>query len=160
MERTNVRDLSPAAFGDQGFAIVTADLAFVSLRTVASVLVGLAAPGADLVVLVKPQFEAGRKEVGQGGVVSDPSVWRRVVSEVASACREEGLRPVDVMASPLLGPAGNVEFLLHAVLRSAVARKQPLNDRDEFGAAVDGDEFGAAIDRAVEEGSRLVGADE
>jgi hypothetical protein len=64
--------------------------------------------------LVKPQFEAGRVDVGGGGVVRDPEVWRRVLSDVVEACRREGLEVLGITASPLLGPAGNVEFFLHA----------------------------------------------
>ena len=114
MERTNVRHLSPATLGDQGFDIVTADLAFVSLRTVASVLVGLAAPGADLVALVKPQFEAGRVEASRGrGVIRDPGVWARAVVGVRDAFAAAGAAMMGLMRSPLLGAEGNVEFLAH-----------------------------------------------
>jgi 23S rRNA (cytidine1920-2'-O)/16S rRNA (cytidine1409-2'-O)-methyltransferase len=75
----------------------------------------VAAEGADAVLLVKPQFEAGRGSVGKGGVVRDPEVWRAAIVRVAEACRERGLAPRGVMASPVRGPAGNVEFPLHAV---------------------------------------------
>jgi 23S rRNA (cytidine1920-2'-O)/16S rRNA (cytidine1409-2'-O)-methyltransferase len=68
---------------------------------------------AELVLLVKPQFEAGPEHVGRGGVVRDPLVWRRVLGEVADACHASGIGVTAVMASPLLGPAGNAEFLLH-----------------------------------------------
>jgi 23S rRNA (cytidine1920-2'-O)/16S rRNA (cytidine1409-2'-O)-methyltransferase len=92
-----------------------ADLSFISLRKVLPALASVAAPGADLVLLVKPQFEAGPDDVGRGGVVADPAVWRRVLEGVAEACRGVGLGPRGVMPSPLPGPAGNVEFLLHAL---------------------------------------------
>jgi 23S rRNA (cytidine1920-2'-O)/16S rRNA (cytidine1409-2'-O)-methyltransferase len=113
-ERTNVRDL---AAGDLGapFALVVADLSFVSLRTVLENLVALAAPGADLVLLVKPQFEAGRVEASRGrGVIRDPVVWRRVLGEVVDALRARGAAIMGVMVSPITGADGNVEFLVHA----------------------------------------------
>lgn len=115
LERTNVRELRAE---DLPFrpSLVTADLSFISLRLALPALAGVAEPAADFVVLVKPQFEAGRAQVGKRGVVRDPAVWRRVLGDVAAACSEIGLAPAGAMASPLLGPAGNVEFLLHAVL--------------------------------------------
>ena len=115
LERTNVRSLSP---GDIPFApgLVTADLSFISLRLVVGALAGLAAPGADFVLLVKPQFEAGAEFVGKGGVVRDAGVWREAIALVAEAGRPIGLAPRGAMASPLLGPAGNVEFPLYLVL--------------------------------------------
>lgn len=112
-ERTNVRDLVPEDL-DAPVDLVVCDVSFIALRTVLPVLVALAAPGADVVALVKPQFEADRDEVGDGGVVRDPAVWRRVLEEVATAATGLGWPVVDVTASPLPGPAGNVEFLVHA----------------------------------------------
>jgi 23S rRNA (cytidine1920-2'-O)/16S rRNA (cytidine1409-2'-O)-methyltransferase len=113
-ERVNVRDLSPGDLGAP-FPLVVADLSFISLRAVLGALVGLAAPGADLVVLVKPQFEAGRSEAARGrGVIRDPAVWRRVLDEVGGAVRGLGAAIMGGMASPLRGADGNVEFLLHA----------------------------------------------
>jgi 23S rRNA (cytidine1920-2'-O)/16S rRNA (cytidine1409-2'-O)-methyltransferase len=93
---------------------VVADLSFISLRLAVGPLAAVAAAGADVVLLVKPQFEAGPADVGRGGVVRDPEIWRRAVEDVAQACADAGVAPVAVMASPLRGPAGNVEFLLHA----------------------------------------------
>ena len=113
MERTNVRGLRP---GDLPYRpdLVVADLSFISLTKVLPVLAEVTAPCGHLILLVKPQFEAGRRDVGRGGVVRDPEVWRRVLEDVAAACQEAGLGPLDVMPSPIAGPAGNVEFLLHA----------------------------------------------
>jgi len=113
-ERTNVRDLAP---GDVGAAaeLVVADLSFISLRTVLPAVIALCAPGADLVLLVKPQFEAGREEAARGrGVIVEPAIWRRVLQEVAAALEERGTAIMGVMASPLTGADGNVEFLVHA----------------------------------------------
>ncbi len=113
LERTNVRDLTP----DQlPFApeIVVADLSFVSLRSVVPTLSGIAATGAGFVLLVKPQFEVGRDRVGPNGVVRDLEAWRDAIEGVAEACAREGLTVLGAMASPVLGPAGNAEFPLHA----------------------------------------------
>jgi 23S rRNA (cytidine1920-2'-O)/16S rRNA (cytidine1409-2'-O)-methyltransferase len=115
-ERTNVRGITPAELGEQ-VDVVVADLSFISLRTVASALVGAAAPGGDLVLLVKPQFEAGRVEAARGkGVITDAAVWRRVLGEIAAAMTEAGAAMMSAMVSPLLGADGNVEFLVHAVV--------------------------------------------
>jgi len=113
-ERTNVRTLDRDAISGP-VDLVVADLSFISLRTVLPVLVSLVDPGGDLVLLVKPQFEAGRHEAGRGaGVVRDPDVWRRVLEEVSCAVAEQGADRMGLMASPLTGADGNVEFLLHA----------------------------------------------
>lgn len=114
LERTNVRHLGPGQFSGERFPVVTADLSFISLRTVAPNLAALAAPSADLVVLVKPQFEAGRAEASRGrGVIRDPEVWERVVADVAAAFADEGSDMIGTMRSPLTGADGNVEFLMH-----------------------------------------------
>jgi 23S rRNA (cytidine1920-2'-O)/16S rRNA (cytidine1409-2'-O)-methyltransferase len=114
LERTNVRDLTPDALP---FApeVVTADLSFISLRGVLPTLALIAARRVEFVLLVKPQFEVRRDRVGPGGVVRDPEAWRDAVEGVAEVCTREGLSVLSAMASPVLGPAGNVEFLLHAV---------------------------------------------
>lgn len=114
MERTNIRSITAAPGGP--FEIVVADLSFISLTAVAPVLCGeLAAAEADLVVLVKPQFEAGREAAGKGrGVIRDPEVRLEALSRVASALEAAGASIIDAMASPLLGPAGNAEYFLHA----------------------------------------------
>jgi 23S rRNA (cytidine1920-2'-O)/16S rRNA (cytidine1409-2'-O)-methyltransferase len=114
LERTNVRHLGPRDLGGERFPVLVADLSFISLRTVAQNLVALAAPDADLVVLVKPQFEAGRAEASRGrGVIRDPEVWDRVVADVAAAFAARGSDMIDTMRSPLTGADGNVEFLMH-----------------------------------------------
>ncbi|HEX8803409.1 MAG TPA: SAM-dependent methyltransferase, partial [Acidimicrobiales bacterium] len=137
-ERTNVRTLAPGDLGPP-FDLVVADLSFISLRTVAPNLVGLAAPGADLVLLVKPQFEAGRQEAGRGrGVIRDPAVWRRVLGEVHAALRAHGAAMMGAMASPLRGADGNVEFLIHA--RTAASPAGPPPDLDAVVAEVAGTE--------------------
>jgi 23S rRNA (cytidine1920-2'-O)/16S rRNA (cytidine1409-2'-O)-methyltransferase len=113
MERRNIRDIR---LHDLPYApdLLTADLSFLALAGVVPGLVGLAARAADLILLVKPQFEAGRDQVEHGGVVRDPGVWRSTLESVAESSRRAGAAPLSAMASPLLGPAGNVEFFLHA----------------------------------------------
>jgi 23S rRNA (cytidine1920-2'-O)/16S rRNA (cytidine1409-2'-O)-methyltransferase len=110
-ERTNVRSLSADAVGGP-VDLVVADLSFISLRTVLPALRSLAAAAATFVFLVKPQFEVGREGLGKGGVVRDPEGWRDAILGVIEAASAEGLEAFGVMASPVVGPAGNVEFLL------------------------------------------------
>ena len=136
-ERTNVRDLSP---GDLGPAaeVVVGDLSFISLRSVLPALLPLAVDGAEVVVLVKPQFEAGRHEASKGrGIITDPGIWRRVLAEVVGALDGAGAAIMGAMASPLTGADGNVEFLVHA--RTAAAASSPDRlDRPDAGTLLDG----------------------
>jgi len=111
LERTNVRDLRPDSLPFRP-TVVVADLSFISLRTVIPALTRVAADRATFVMLVKPQFEAPRRDVPVGGVIRDRDVWRSVLEDVTGACRSAGLEPRGLIPSPLLGPAGNVEFLL------------------------------------------------
>jgi 23S rRNA (cytidine1920-2'-O)/16S rRNA (cytidine1409-2'-O)-methyltransferase len=118
-ERTNVRDLTVGELGER-FPLVVADLSFISLRTVLPNLVALATPGADLVLLVKPQFEAGRADADRGrGVIRDPTIWRRVLDDVVRALLAHGAAIMGAMVSPITGAQGNVEFLVHARLSPA-----------------------------------------
>jgi 23S rRNA (cytidine1920-2'-O)/16S rRNA (cytidine1409-2'-O)-methyltransferase len=113
-ERTNIRTLDAMTIGG-AVDIVVADLSFISLRTVAPALLACAAAGADLVLLVKPQFEAGRAEASRGrGVIRDAEVRDRVLTEVCGALTELGAAIMGTMESPLKGADGNVELLLHA----------------------------------------------
>ena len=113
VERTHIRDVSAERFGRDGFDVVVADLSFISLSSVAGALTGLAHDGAELVVLVKPQFEAGRQEASRGrGVIRDPTVWDRVLRSVINAFSEAGAVMMGVMPSPIRGADGNVEFLV------------------------------------------------
>ena len=118
MERTNIRDVSDemvaAALGAMP-SIVVVDLSFTSVRAHASRIASLAAPDADLVVLVKPQFEVDHVTASRGnGVVRDPDQWQSVVVACAWAFQAAGTGIIDLMASPLRGATGNVEFLVHA----------------------------------------------
>jgi 23S rRNA (cytidine1920-2'-O)/16S rRNA (cytidine1409-2'-O)-methyltransferase len=112
LDRTNVRTLDAALVGGQ-VDLTAADLSFISLRLVMPVLAGLTRPDGDLVLLVKPQFEAGREAVGRGGVVRDPAARAAAVRGVAGAAAAEGLGVAGVCPSPLPGPAGNLELFLH-----------------------------------------------
>jgi 23S rRNA (cytidine1920-2'-O)/16S rRNA (cytidine1409-2'-O)-methyltransferase len=134
MERTNARTLEPGMLPYRP-DLVTADLSFISLELVLPALARCAAEGADFLLLVKPQFEAGREAVGAGGVIRSPDHRRRAVERVAGACRTAGLAVRGVTSSPLAGPAGNVELLLWA--------SRP---GDEPG------DFDAELDRALAEG--------
>ena len=115
IERLNARTLSAEQLPDaaRAFEIVTMDVSFISARQVLPAVAPLLRPGADLVVLVKPQFEAGRDEVGKGGLVHDPAVHVRVVDEVAAAASALGLSRIAMTESPITGTEGNREFLLH-----------------------------------------------
>jgi 23S rRNA (cytidine1920-2'-O)/16S rRNA (cytidine1409-2'-O)-methyltransferase len=113
MERTNVRKVEPGALEPRPDLCV-ADLSFVSLRTVAPNLLALTTPDADFVLLVKPQYEAGRARVGRRGIVRDPDVHAAVLREVVASLDAAGLVVGAVVPSPLRGADGNVEFLAHA----------------------------------------------
>ena len=114
LERVNVRDATPATIG--GLAdVVVVDVSFISLTVIIPTLVTLCQPGSPMVLLVKPQFEAGRTEVGKGrGVITDPAIHARVAEEVASALRSAGCDVVAWIDSPILGGQGNRELLVHA----------------------------------------------
>jgi 23S rRNA (cytidine1920-2'-O)/16S rRNA (cytidine1409-2'-O)-methyltransferase len=113
MERTNVRLVDPGAL-DPPPGLCVADLSFISLRTVAPSLLGLTTADADFVLLVKPQYEAGRARLGRRGIVRDPEVHAAVLREVVAGLDEAGLGVRAVTPSPLRGADGNVEFLVHA----------------------------------------------
>lgn len=109
MEGVNARHLSALP---EAVSLVVIDAAFISLRHLLPVVVGWLSTDGKVVALVKPQFEAGKAAVGRKGVVRDPETHRTVLEEVIRAAREAGLAPQAVLPSPLLGPKGNVEFLL------------------------------------------------
>jgi 23S rRNA (cytidine1920-2'-O)/16S rRNA (cytidine1409-2'-O)-methyltransferase len=129
LERTNARVLEAGDIGGHADVLV-ADLSFISLVTVAPAMVRITRPDADIVLLVKPQFEAGRARIGKGGIVRDPAVHLAVLTEVVAGLGAEGLVVVGVVPSPLRGADGNVEFLAHAV---------------RHGVAVDDDVLAAAV---------------
>lgn len=114
LERTNARELGTLPFAPD---LVTCDVSFISVRLALPPALRLAAPGWEALVLVKPQFEAGRAEVGKGGVVRDPEVHGRVVREVAEAAVDWSAQTIGVVDSGLPGPKGNREFFVHLVQR-------------------------------------------
>ena len=128
LDRVNVRGLTPELVAPAP-DLVVADLSFISLTLALPALVRCAAPGADFVVMVKPQFEVGREAVG-GGVVRDPDLRAAAVGKVAAAAAGLGLGVVGLTASPLPGPSGNVEYFLW-LTRGA----EPL-DQDMLGQAI------------------------
>jgi len=138
LERTNVRELDPEQLPLQP-QVVVADLSFIPLRITIPPLARVAGDCATFVLLVKPQFEADRGDVGRGGVVRDEAVWRLALDSVASACRAQGLGPQGAMVSPVRGPAGNLEFFVHAV---GGASERELD-----------------LDAVVDEGQRILGAE-
>jgi 23S rRNA (cytidine1920-2'-O)/16S rRNA (cytidine1409-2'-O)-methyltransferase len=115
LERTNIRDTTPDTIGGL-VDVVVVDVSFISLTVVIPVLVSLCQPGSPMVLLVKPQFEAGRAEVARGrGVITDPAIHARVQDEVAAALEAAGCRVVGWIDSPIRGAEGNRELFVHAV---------------------------------------------
>lgn len=114
-EHVNARYLADADLPEawRRFDVVTIDVSFISLRLVLPVVPDRLAPGADVIVLVKPQFEAGRRDVGKGGIVKDPAVRQRVLDEVVEAAAGLGLDCLATTPSPIEGMEGNVEWLAH-----------------------------------------------
>lgn len=108
LERTNVRHVGPDDLGRR-FSLIVADLSFISLCTVAESLARLAAPNADLVLLIKPQFEAGPADVGRGGIVKDPAVRADAVTGTVHCLDRHGLGTVALCSSPVAGAEGNRE---------------------------------------------------
>jgi 23S rRNA (cytidine1920-2'-O)/16S rRNA (cytidine1409-2'-O)-methyltransferase len=150
-ERLDIRDVTIETVGGTPVDLVVADLSFISVVRAVPVLVGpVAVAGAPVVILVKPQFEAGRVEVSRGrGIIRDPDIHRRTLGEVVGALEQAGAAIMGVMPSPITGSAGNTEFLLAArtpgwqaeVPRAGVGR--PLDD------------VPAALDRAVADARSL-----
>jgi 23S rRNA (cytidine1920-2'-O)/16S rRNA (cytidine1409-2'-O)-methyltransferase len=121
LEKTNARYLTCEQLGET-VDFIAVDVSFISATLVLPTVVAAAFPakaedrsGRELVVLVKPQFEAGREQVGKGGIVRDPAAWEHAVEKIRQAVVALGARSVDVIESPILGAEGNKEFLLYAV---------------------------------------------
>jgi len=111
LDRTNIRHLTGEQVGE-AVDLVVADLSFISLTLVLPALAAVSKPDADFVVMVKPQFEVGREKLGAGGVVRDPNLRKAAVIDVADSAFDVGLGTMAIVASPLPGPAGNVEYFL------------------------------------------------
>ena len=121
LDRTNVRALTPEQIGGP-VELVVADLSFISLRLVLPALLSCTTEDADLLPMVKPQFEVGKERLGSGGVVRDPALRADAVCSVLTSAGELGLRVHGVVASPLPGPSGNVEYFVW------LRRGNPLDD--------------------------------
>jgi 23S rRNA (cytidine1920-2'-O)/16S rRNA (cytidine1409-2'-O)-methyltransferase len=134
MEQTNARDVAELPFAPQ---LVVCDVSFISVRKALPPVLELAAPGWHGVVLVKPQFEAGRADVGKGGVVRDPAVRARVLRDVAEAAPGWGASIVAVVDSGLPGPKGNREFFLHLVQSDDPTLPDDLDERIDEAVAAD-----------------------
>jgi 23S rRNA (cytidine1920-2'-O)/16S rRNA (cytidine1409-2'-O)-methyltransferase len=119
-ERLNARGLSAADVGHP-IDIVTIDVSFISLRLILPVLPALLTAGADIAALVKPQFEAGRGDVGRRGLITDPAVHEAVIAQVTAAAESSGLIRVAMSPSPITGATGNKEFFLHLKARDREA---------------------------------------
>jgi len=113
-EQTNARDLT-SAIVPEPVDVIVCDASFIGLAKVLDAALDFARQGAKLVALIKPQFEAGRGEVGKGGVVRDPVIHQRVCDDAAAWIESKGWRVIGIEPSPITGPEGNVEFLLGAV---------------------------------------------
>jgi 23S rRNA (cytidine1920-2'-O)/16S rRNA (cytidine1409-2'-O)-methyltransferase len=120
MDRTNIRNVTAA---DLPYApdLVVIDTSFISLRLVLPAVMGLVASPADIIALVKPQFEVGKGKVGKGGVVRDQALRAQTLESIIAFAREIGLQPLGSIESPIRGPAGNVEYLL--LMRKDAAAK-------------------------------------
>lgn len=138
LDRTNIRNLTPAMMGGPA-ELMVGDLSFISLKIVLPALVECMSPGADLLPMVKPQFEVGKERLGSGGVVRSPELRAETTLEVARFAQTLGLSVRGATASPLPGPSGNVEYFLWLV-----------KDRGE--QSLDDDTLTALVQRAVEEG--------
>jgi 23S rRNA (cytidine1920-2'-O)/16S rRNA (cytidine1409-2'-O)-methyltransferase len=110
MDRTNARHLARLP---EAVNLATIDVSFISLTLILPAAAGWLAPGGQIVALIKPQFEAGREQVGQGGVVREPAIHRAVLADLTAWGKAQGLGLAGLIRSPLTGPAGNVEFLAH-----------------------------------------------
>ena len=112
MEKTNARFLTPSMFDEQPDFGAT-DVSFISLKAILPAVFSVLKPNSDFIALVKPQFEAAKEEVGEKGVVRDQSVHRKVLGEICLFAGEQGLSVCGADFSPIRGPEGNIEFLLH-----------------------------------------------
>ena len=115
-EKFNARYMTPEDIGEQVDLIVS-DVSFISLTYVIPVIARIAAPGAQIVLLVKPQFEVGRAGLGKNGIVEDPALRERALHDVVACAEQHGLDVVATADSPIIGTHGNEEYLLYAVLR-------------------------------------------
>lgn len=112
LEGTDIRTVTPESLGDK-VDFISADVSFISLKMIIPVLCNLLNDGAESVVLIKPQFEAGKKFIGKHGIVRDKKVHERVLSEIDAVIYNSGLTAIDYTFSPIKGGSGNIEYLVH-----------------------------------------------
>ena len=112
IERTNIRHMARNVIGEP-IALVTVDVSFISLKIVIPATIPFMAAGADIIALIKPQFEVGKGKVGKGGIVSDPDLHREVIEDLSGFFTDLGLSVVAMISSPIRGAKGNKEFLVH-----------------------------------------------
>ncbi|MDR2561331.1 MAG: TlyA family RNA methyltransferase [Holophagales bacterium] len=137
IEKCNLRNWSPSYIPEK-CALLVADLSFISLKLAVPPLLPSLEPSADAVFLVKPQFEAGKDDVGKGGLVKDPTIHERVCRDIWNFFSDTKLKPMQIAESPILGGTGNMEFLMHLRLGGQLipfpgmpfAKKQGLESRD------------------------------
>jgi 23S rRNA (cytidine1920-2'-O)/16S rRNA (cytidine1409-2'-O)-methyltransferase len=134
LDRVNVRHLSAVQVGEQ-IDLVVADLSFISLKLVLPALFSVASETANFLVMVKPQFEVGKDKLGAGGVVRDAQLRKEAVAAVAASAYEQGFGCLGVVASPLPGPSGNVEYFLWLQKGAPALRQVDLDLAIETGPA-------------------------
>lgn len=127
MEKTNIRYVTPEDIGERP-SFVSIDVSFISLKTVLPPVVQLMTDTGELVCLIKPQFEAGREKVGKKGVVRDPKVHREVILEVMLFAESIGLIPSELEFSPIKGPEGNIEYLIHLLKTEDAEAGKPIDE--------------------------------
>lgn len=113
MERTNFRYVEPSQLEKELPTIATIDVSFISLTLILPVLRKLLIPGSDVIALIKPQFEAGKDQVGKKGIVREPKIHEEVISKITNFAIEQGYDAVNLSYSPITGGEGNIEFLIH-----------------------------------------------
>lgn len=135
MERVNIRDVTREDLEDEPQGAVI-DVSFISLKIVLPVVKEILLPDSHIVSLIKPQFEAGREKVGKNGVVRSPDIHKEVLSEVLSTCLQLGLTFKGLTFSPIKGPKGNIEFLIH-LYKGKGNTVSPYKNDIEYGHLID-----------------------
>lgn len=129
LERQDIRTFDPASVAalPTSFDVIGVDVSFISTTSILTTLAGLLSDRGDLVVLVKPQFEAGRAEVSRGkGIIREPAIWKRVLDTLIDAAPHAGLEVIDLALSPITGGKGNVEFLAHIRKADVIGHTGPV----------------------------------
>ncbi len=153
MEKTNIRHVTPEDIAEP-IAFATVDVSFISLTKVLEPIRALLTEEADMVCLIKPQFEAGREKVGKKGVVRDAAVHREVIETIVSYAREHGFFVLHLGFSPIKGPEGNIEYLIHLQKQAGHTAADPggaeTGQNDEAGEANNGIPVDAVVQAAHE----------